>query len=48
MKLSSNSLPQISISRSSSRLSFQDDSDDSKFSGPFIVDDVDMADRDSR
>lgn len=48
VKLSSNSSPQISISRSSSRLSFQDDFDDSEFSGPFIVDDVDMADRDSR
>ena len=48
MKLSSNSSPQKSFSRSSSKLSFQDDFDDSEFSGPFVVDDDDMADRGSR
>ncbi|KAL3527985.1 hypothetical protein ACH5RR_012641 [Cinchona calisaya] len=39
-KLSTNSSPQKSFSRSSSKLSFQDDYDDSEFSGPFVVDDV--------
>ncbi|PSS30286.1 Autophagy-related protein like [Actinidia chinensis var. chinensis] len=48
VKLSSNSSPQKSFSRSSSKLSFQDDFDDSEFSGPFVVDDDDMADRGSR
>ncbi|XP_052195399.1 autophagy-related protein 13b [Diospyros lotus] len=43
MKISSNSSPQKSFSRSSSRLSFQDDFDDSEFSGPFIVDDDEAA-----
>ncbi|CAK9162558.1 unnamed protein product [Ilex paraguariensis] len=48
VKMSSNSSPQKSVSRGSSRLSFQDDYDDSEFSGPFIVDDDDMTDPGSR
>lgn len=39
--LSSSGSPRIGFSRSSSRLSFQDDLDDCDFSCPFIVDDVD-------
>ncbi|GAA0149867.1 hypothetical protein LIER_08939 [Lithospermum erythrorhizon] len=38
------SSPRVGISRSSSRLSFQDDLDDGDFSCPFIVDDVDAPD----
>lgn len=45
LKLSSNSSPSKSFS---SRLSFQDDYDDSEFSGPFVVDDDDMVDPGSR
>lgn len=41
--LSSSGSPRVG-SRSSSRLSFQDDLDDGDFSYPFIVDDVDTAD----
>lgn len=48
LKISSNSSPQKSFSRSSSRLSFQDDYDDSVFSGPFVVDDDDVTDPGSR
>ena len=48
VKLSSNSSPQKSFSRSSSKLSFQDDFDDSEFSGPFVVDSDDMPDRGGR
>ncbi|KAK4393819.1 Autophagy-related protein 13b [Sesamum angolense] len=44
VKPSTNSSPSKSFSRSSSRLSFQDDYDDSEFSGPFIVDEDDMVD----
>ncbi|CAH9123233.1 unnamed protein product [Cuscuta epithymum] len=41
--------PQKSFSRSSSRLSYQDDYDDSEFSGPFVVDgDDDMTDHGNR
>ncbi|KAF8042984.1 hypothetical protein BT93_A1348 [Corymbia citriodora subsp. variegata] len=39
--LSSSGSPRIGFSRSSSRLSFQDDLDDGDFSCPFDVDDVD-------
>ncbi|KAJ4966382.1 hypothetical protein NE237_018231 [Protea cynaroides] len=46
-KMSSTSSPQISFSRSSSRLSFQDDFDDSDFC-PFAVDDDDIVDPHSR
>ncbi|KAE9464680.1 hypothetical protein C3L33_03438, partial [Rhododendron williamsianum] len=42
--LSSSDSPRIGFSRSSSKLSFQDDFDDFDFSGPFIVDDVDTSD----
>ncbi|KAH7855374.1 hypothetical protein Vadar_024143 [Vaccinium darrowii] len=42
--LSSSDSPRIGFSRSSSKLSFQDDFDDLDFSGPFIVDDVDTSD----
>nr|GMD56617.1 autophagy-related protein 13A [Ipomoea batatas] len=42
--LSSSGSPRVGFSRSSSRLSFQDDLDDSDFSCPFIVDDVDTSD----
>ncbi|KAL8473284.1 hypothetical protein ACS0TY_030208 [Phlomoides rotata] len=45
LKLSSNSSQSKSFS---SRLSFQDDYDDSEFSGPFVVDDDDMVDPGSR
>ncbi|XP_027075455.1 autophagy-related protein 13b-like isoform X1 [Coffea arabica] len=48
VKISSNSSPQKSISRSSSRLSFPDDYDESEFSGPFVVDEDDMTDPGSR
>ncbi|KAG8383778.1 hypothetical protein BUALT_Bualt04G0049100 [Buddleja alternifolia] len=48
VKASSNSSPSKSYSRSSSRLSFQDDYDDSEFSGPFVVDDDDMMDPDGQ
>ncbi|KAG6714465.1 hypothetical protein I3842_05G203900 [Carya illinoinensis] len=42
--LSSSCSPHIRFSRSSSRLSFQDDLDDNVFSSPFDVDDVDALD----
>lgn len=42
--LSSSGSPRIGFSRSSSRISFQDDLDDCDFSCPFIVDDVDTSD----
>ncbi|XVF10226.1 hypothetical protein REPUB_Repub07fG0164500 [Reevesia pubescens] len=42
--LSSSGSPRIGFSRSSSRLSFQDDMDDCEFSCPFDVDDVDASD----
>ncbi|KAI3457898.1 hypothetical protein Pfo_014561 [Paulownia fortunei] len=42
--LSSSSSPRVGFSRSSSRLSFQDDFGDCDFSCPFIVDDVDPPD----
>lgn len=42
-----NSSPQISFSRSSSR-SYQDDFDDTDFTCPFDVDDVDTTDPSSR
>lgn len=42
--LSSSDSPRIGFSRSSSRLSFQDDLDDGGFSCPFDVDDVDTPD----
>lgn len=42
VKFSSNSSPRISFSRSSSRLSFQDDLDDCEFALPFFVDDDDI------
>lgn len=48
MRISSSSSPQKSFSRSSSRLSLEDDFDDSEFSGPFIVDDDDLTDAGSR
>nr|GMC93170.1 autophagy-related protein 13B [Ipomoea batatas]GMC96585.1 autophagy-related protein 13B [Ipomoea batatas] len=44
VKMQTNSSPQKSFSRSSSRVSFQDDYDDSEFSGPFVVDDDDVTD----
>ncbi|EOX92419.1 Autophagy-related protein 13 [Theobroma cacao] len=47
VKLSSNSSPRISFSRSSSR-SLQDDFDDSEFPCPFDVEDDDMTDPGSR
>ncbi|XP_020215793.1 autophagy-related protein 13b [Cajanus cajan] len=47
VKISANSSPQISISRSSSR-SYQDDFDDADFTCPFDVDDDDMTDPGSR
>ncbi|KAL8095594.1 hypothetical protein AgCh_036856 [Apium graveolens] len=46
--LSSSGSPRIGFSRSSSRISFQDDLDDCDFSCPFIVDDVDTSDHQSR
>lgn len=46
--MSSHSSPRKSFSRSSSRLSFQDDYDDSEYSGPFVVDDDDVTDSGSR
>lgn len=42
VRISSSSSPRISFSRSSSRLSIQDDFDDSEFSCPFVVDDDDI------
>ncbi|KAG5534100.1 hypothetical protein RHGRI_022290 [Rhododendron griersonianum] len=48
VRISSCSSPQKSFSRSSSRLSLEDDFDDSEFSGPFIVDDDDLTDAGSR
>ncbi|XP_027331206.1 autophagy-related protein 13a [Abrus precatorius] len=42
--LSSSGSPRIGFSRTSSRLSFQDDLDDGDFSCPFDVDDVDIPD----
>ncbi|XVE58231.1 hypothetical protein DITRI_Ditri04bG0153400 [Diplodiscus trichospermus] len=42
--LSSSGSPRVGFSRSSSRLSFQDDIDDCEFSCPFDVDDVDASD----
>lgn len=42
--LSSSGSPRVGFSRSSSRLSLQDDLDDIDFSCPFIVDDVDSSD----
>ncbi|GAB4826049.1 hypothetical protein Ancab_008919 [Ancistrocladus abbreviatus] len=42
--LSSGSSPRVGFSRSSSRLSFQDDLDECDFSCPFDVDDVDPSD----
>lgn len=45
---SSNISPPKSFSRSSSRFSYQDDYDDSDFSGPFVVDDDDMTDLGTR
>ncbi|XP_073041214.1 autophagy-related protein 13b-like [Primulina eburnea] len=48
VKPTSNSSPPKSLSRSSSRLSFQDDYDDSEISGPFFVDDDDTIDPLSR
>lgn len=42
--LSSSGSPRVGFSRSSSRLSFQDDIDDCEFSCPFDVDDVDTSD----
>ncbi|CAI9762542.1 unnamed protein product [Fraxinus pennsylvanica] len=42
--LSSSSSPRVGFSRSSSRLSFQDDFGDGDFTYPFIVDDVDPPD----
>jgi autophagy-related protein 13 len=46
--LSSSGSPRIGFSRSSSRLSFQDDLDDNDFSCPFDVDDVDILDLQAR
>lgn len=46
--LSSSGSPHIGFSRSSSRLSFQDDMDDCEFSCPFDVDDVDVSDSSSQ
>ncbi|KAL2527802.1 Autophagy-related protein 13 [Abeliophyllum distichum] len=46
--LSSNSSPRIGFSRSSSRLSFQDEFGEYDFSYPFIVDDVDPPDFQAR
>jgi len=42
--LSSSGSPRIGFSRTSSRLSFQDELDDGDFSCPFDVDDVDAPD----
>ncbi|XP_010241727.1 PREDICTED: autophagy-related protein 13b [Nelumbo nucifera] len=47
-KISSNSSPRISFSRSSSRLSFQDEFDGSDFACPFAVDDDDLMDLHTR
>ncbi|KAK4835764.1 hypothetical protein QYF36_014219 [Acer negundo] len=45
--LSSSGSPRVGFSRSSSRLSFQDDMEDCDFSCPFDVDDVDVSDSSS-
>ncbi|KAK1303806.1 hypothetical protein QJS10_CPB11g01903 [Acorus calamus] len=42
--VSSSGSPRVGVSRSSSRLSFQDDLDECEFSCPFAVDDVDTSD----
>ncbi|XP_010919442.2 autophagy-related protein 13a isoform X1 [Elaeis guineensis] len=46
--LSSGGSPRLAFSRSSSRLSMQDDIDDGDFSCPFAVDDVDTSDSQNR
>ncbi|KAF3795703.1 Autophagy-related protein 13b [Nymphaea thermarum] len=46
--VSSSSSPRIGFSRSSSRVSFQDELDDYDFSCPFAVDDVDVSDSPKR
>ncbi|XP_068651257.1 autophagy-related protein 13a-like isoform X2 [Aristolochia californica] len=46
--VSSSGSPRVGFSRSSSRLSFQDDLDDCEFPCPFAVDDVDSSDSHSR
>ncbi|XP_010251016.1 PREDICTED: autophagy-related protein 13a [Nelumbo nucifera] len=46
--VSSSGSPRVGFSRSSSRLSFQDDLDDCDFSYPFVVDDVDTSDSQTR
>ncbi|KAK1273761.1 hypothetical protein QJS04_geneDACA013197 [Acorus gramineus] len=46
--VSSSGSPQVGVSRSSSRLSFQDDLDECEFSCPFAVDDVDTSDSQTR
>lgn len=46
--LSSSGSPRVGFSRSSSRLSLQDDLDDCDFSCPFDVDDVEASDSPSR
>lgn len=46
--LSGGSSPHVGFSRSSSRVSFQDDLDECDFSCPFDVDDVDPSDSQSR
>jgi len=46
--LSSSGSPRIGFSRTSSKLSFQDELDDGDFSCPFDVDDVDAPDVQSR
>lgn len=48
VKISANSSPRKSSSRSFSRLSFEDSYDDSEFSGPFVVEYDDMMDPGSR
>lgn len=48
VRLSSTSSPRISYSRSSSRMSIQDDFDDSEFACHFVVDDDDVMDPGSR
>ncbi|KAM7514313.1 hypothetical protein LguiA_003896 [Lonicera macranthoides] len=47
-RISSNSSAQKSVSRNSSRLSYQDDYDDSSFCGPFVLDDDELMDPRSR
>ncbi|KAK1325096.1 hypothetical protein QJS10_CPA01g00470 [Acorus calamus] len=46
--VSSSGSPLVGVSRSSSRLSFQDDLDECEFSCPFAVDDVDTSDSQTR